>query len=187
MKTYSRGMRQRLGVADVLIKKPSLIIMDEPTSGLDPEASREFLEMILSLKAEGITILLSSHLLYQVQTICDRVGLFNSGKLALYGTVSQLSQQVLGGEYHIQIDAEGSTDAIIDSLSRVSGLSKVRFENGRLYVMEAHSDLRPEAAQAVVSAGGRLFRLDVQTQSLDDIYTAYFKEAGHVTSNIVTG
>jgi ABC-2 type transport system ATP-binding protein len=182
VKTFSRGMRQRLGVADVLIKQPNLIIMDEPTSGLDPEASREFLEMILSLKAEGITIMLSSHLLYQVQAICDRVGLFNAGKLALNGTVSELSMQVLGGAYHIQIEAEGPREAILNGLQRVPGLSNVRVENGRLYAMEAHSDLRPEAAGAVVTAGGRLFRLDVQAQSLDDIYAAYFKEVEHDTS-----
>jgi ABC-2 type transport system ATP-binding protein len=179
VKTFSRGMRQRLGVADVLIKQPNLIIMDEPTSGLDPEASREFLEMILSLKAEGITIMLSSHLLYQVQAICDRVGLFNAGKLALNGSVSELSMQVLGGAYHIQIEAEGTRDAILSGLQRVPGLSNVHAEDGRLYAMEAHSDLRPEAAQAVVTAGGRLFRLDVQAQSLDDIYAAYFKEVEH--------
>jgi ABC-2 type transport system ATP-binding protein len=75
--TFSRGMRQRLGLADVLIKRPQLIIMDEPTQGLDPELAREFLDLIRSLKEEGITILLSSHLLPQVQVICDRVGLFS--------------------------------------------------------------------------------------------------------------
>src|SRR5512134_252950 len=68
--TFSRGMRQRLGLADVLIKRPQLIIMDEPTQGLDPELAHEFLDLIHSLKAEGTTIMLSSHLLHQVQAIC---------------------------------------------------------------------------------------------------------------------
>ncbi|MGC8782225.1 MAG: ABC transporter ATP-binding protein, partial [Anaerolineae bacterium] len=80
---FSRGMRQRLGVADVLIKQPQLIIMDEPTQGLDPEGAREFLEIINGLRRDGITILLSSHLLYQVQAVCDRVGLFHRGRKVL--------------------------------------------------------------------------------------------------------
>jgi ABC-2 type transport system ATP-binding protein len=69
---FSRGMRQRLGLAEVLLKRPQVAILDEPTLGLDPEAAREFLGLIKDLKAEGITVLLSSHLLHQVQEICDR-------------------------------------------------------------------------------------------------------------------
>lgn len=173
--TFSRGMRQRLGVADVLIKQPRLIIMDEPTSGLDPEASHEFLEMIRSLKAEGITILLSSHLLYQVQAVCDRVGLFNHGVMVLKGTVGELAHRVLGGAYRIEVTAEGDPAAMQAALSGVAGLTAIQSTGANTYVMKADQDLRPEVAQAVVAGGGRLFRLDVQLQSLDDIYEAYFK------------
>ncbi len=177
--TFSRGMRQRLGVADVLIKNPRLIIMDEPTSGLDPEASLEFLEMIRTLKKEGITILLSSHLLHQVQAVCDRVGLFHQGKMVLQGAVEELAEQVLGGAYRILLEADGETGAIQQALQQVNGLRNIQVPAPRLYAMEAVADLRPEAAHAVVSTGSRLFRLDLQTQSLEDIYSAYFKEVGH--------
>ncbi len=95
--TYSRGMRQRLGVAEVLIKRPALIIMDEPTLGLDPEAAREFLQTIRDLKAQGITVLVASHLLHQVQAVCDRVGLFHRGRMVLEGTGEELARGVLGG------------------------------------------------------------------------------------------
>src|SRR3546814_11922983 len=82
--TYSRGMRQRLGLADVLIKTPQVIILDEPTLGLDPEGVRELLELIRRLsKEEGLTVLLSSHQLHQVQQVCDRVGVFVGGKLMI--------------------------------------------------------------------------------------------------------
>jgi ABC-2 type transport system ATP-binding protein len=114
--TFSRGMRQRLGLADVLIKQPKLIIMDEPTSGMDPEASREFLEMIDSLKREGITILLASHLLHQVQVVCDRVGLFSKGEMVLQGTVAELAEKILGGAFRILIEAEGDQQAILGAL-----------------------------------------------------------------------
>jgi ABC-2 type transport system ATP-binding protein len=174
--TFSRGMRQRLGLADVLIKNPRLIIMDEPTSGLDPEASHEFLTMIQGLKEEGITILLSSHLLHQVQTVCDRVGLFNQGKMVLQGTVESLAQQVLRGAYRIQVHLEQAQPAIQRALEELPQVKSVRSLNGKGYEVEANQDIRPELARAVITANGRLLSLGVQTQSLDDIYTAYFKE-----------
>ncbi len=174
--TYSHGMRQRLGVADVLIKQPQLIIMDEPTSGLDPERAREFLDLILNLKAEGISILLSSHLLYQVQVVCDRVGLFQSGHMVLEGSVHELARQVLGSAYRVYVQADGPAGALGAALRAVPGVAKVQ-PNGNRYELEAESDLRAEAADAVVKAGGRLLALDVQAPSLDDIYSRYFQEA----------
>ncbi len=92
--TYSRGMRQRLGVADVLMKDPKVIIMDEPTLGIDPEGMRELMLLIRELaQKEKRTILISSHQLYQVQQICDRVGLFVDGKLVACGTIEDLAEQ----------------------------------------------------------------------------------------------
>ena len=114
VRTFSRGMRQRLGVADLLIKRPQLIIMDEPTLGLDPEAARQFLQLIVELGHEGITLMLSSHLLHQVQSVCNRVGLFARGKLQLVGAVPELAQQVLGGGYRIHVQATSVTRAVGD-------------------------------------------------------------------------
>lgn len=176
--TYSRGMRQRLGVAEVLIKRPQLIIMDEPTLGLDPEAAREFLQTILALKEQGITIMLSSHLLHQVQAVCDRVGLFYRGKLALEGTVPDLARRVLGGAYRVRVEADGP--ALDQALRALPGVIEVRRSDGRIYELEATQDLRPEAARAVVQAGGRLFALHAETPSLEEIYARYFQEVDHV-------
>lgn len=95
---YSRGMRQRLGLADVLIKNPEVIILDEPTLGIDPAGVREFLESIGQLsREEGITVLLSSHLLHQVQQVCDRVGIFVKGKLLAQGDIHSLAKQLFPG------------------------------------------------------------------------------------------
>ena len=91
---YSRGMRQRLGLADVLIKNPEIIILDEPTSGIDPAGVQEFIELIRQLsRKEGLTVLFSSHHLDQVQKVCDRVGLFNSGKLVTLIDMSDLKDK----------------------------------------------------------------------------------------------
>lgn len=178
-KTFSRGMRQRLGVADVLLKQPQLIIMDEPTQGLDPEGARAFLHTIKGLQKEGITILLSSHLLYQVQAMCERVGLFRHGRLELEGTVPDLAQRVLGRGYHILLQAEGPAPVLTAALEQLSGAVGVRRDGDHRYRVAATRDLRAEAAQAVVNAGGRLLSLDVEMPSLDDIYTRYFEEVEH--------
>jgi ABC-2 type transport system ATP-binding protein len=180
--TFSRGMRQRLGVAEVLLKRPQLIITDEPTLGLDPEAAHEFLEIIRRLKAEGITILLASHLLHQVQAICDRVGLFHRGQMVLEGTVKELAQHVLGGAYRIQLEVDGSVP-LEEALRRVTGVVNVKHSPPNIYELEAEGDLRAEAARAVVEAGGKLLSLNVETPSLDEIYARYFqREVEHVAA-----
>jgi ABC-2 type transport system ATP-binding protein len=180
VETFSRGMRQRLGLAEILLKRPELIIMDEPTLGLDPEAAREFLIVIRNLKSEGITVLLSSHLLPQMQAICDRVGLFNHGRLALEGTVADLAERVLGGAYRIRVQADGPA-ALADALRRLEGVVSVA-SAGNTYDLEATCDLRAEAARMIVESGARLLALDVEMPSLDEIYTRYFKEVEHAVA-----
>jgi ABC-2 type transport system ATP-binding protein len=98
---YSRGMRQRLGLADVLIKNPEIAILDEPTSGIDPQGVKSFLNLILKLRDEhGLTVLFSSHNLHQVEEVCDRVAIFNGGKLQAVGDIEALSNQVFGESGH---------------------------------------------------------------------------------------
>ena len=108
VRTYSRGMKQRLGIADVLLKDPSIIILDEPTLGIDPEGVRQLIEIIKTLSHDdGRTLLISSHQLYQMQQICDRVGIFFQGKLVACGTIEQLAS-----ESGIDKDGPGILDEI---------------------------------------------------------------------------
>ena len=181
--TFSRGMRQRLGVADVLIKQPQLIIMDEPTQGLDPEGAREFLQIISGLSRDGITILLSSHLLHQVQAVCDRVGLFHRGRKVLEGSVEELARQVLNGAYRVRVEARGEPAAILAALQAIPGALEVTQPAREHYELRTASDLRAQAAEAVVKAGGQLLSLAVETPSLDDIYARYFQEVSHASAN----
>lgn len=177
--TYSRGMRQRLGVAEVLIKRPALIILDEPTLGLDPEAAREFLDIIRNLKAQGITVLVASHLLHQVQAVCDRVGLFRRGRMVLEGTVEELARRVLGGGYRVHVEATGPQAAILEALRRLPDAQKAETTGPERYTVEGRRDLRGDAARAVVEAGGSLRALQLEEPSLDDIYARYFQEVEH--------
>ncbi|RTH06791.1 ABC transporter ATP-binding protein [Thermus scotoductus] len=171
---FSRGMRQRLGLAEVLLKRPKVAILDEPTLGLDPEAAREFLELIKGLKAEGITILLSSHLLHQVQEVCDRVGLFHKGHLVLLGTVEELALRVLGGGYEILVEASPGLE---EAFRRLEGVARVAAEGGRYRILSSR-DLRPELARIAVEQG-ELLSLSLRRPSLDEVYAHYFKEVAH--------
>ncbi|GMR09956.1 MAG: ABC transporter ATP-binding protein [Anaerolineae bacterium] len=177
--TYSRGMRQRLGVAELLIKRPQVVIMDEPTLGLDPEAAHGFLGTIKELREQGITVLLSSHLLHQVQEVCDRVGLFRHGRMLLEGTVRELAEQVLGGGYRIELQVDGPDGDLQRQLQRLPGVTALEMDGADRLVLKTTDDLRPQVAQAVVRSGGRLFSLDLDRPSLDEVYAKYFEEVAH--------
>ncbi len=173
VRTYSRGMKQRLGLADVLLKEPELVILDEPTLGLDPQAAHEFLSMIRQLKGQGMTVILSSHLLHQVQAICDRVGLFKKGEMALVGSVQELAQRVLGGAYRIRLRVIGNIPT--ERLQKLPGVSRVH-RSGEVVTVEAERDLRPELVRAIVEADGDLLEVGLEETTLDEVYRAYYGE-----------
>lgn len=172
--TFSRGMRQRLGLAEILMKGAQIAILDEPTTGLDPHATAELLTIIRGFKAEGVSVLLSSHLLERVQSICDRVALFSAGHIALMGTVPDLGRQVLGGGYAVDIEAEGV--GLADRLALIPGVSGVEQTEINKLRLHADRDVRAEAAAEVVGMHGRLKFLGVQEASLEAIYTRYFED-----------
>jgi ABC-2 type transport system ATP-binding protein len=174
--TYSRGMRQRLGLAEILMKDAQIAILDEPTSGLDPQATAELLAMIRSLKRDGVAVLISSHLLERVQSVCDRVALFQAGSIVLLGTVPELARQVLGGGYNVEVEADG--EGLAEKFSEMAGVKAVDQSGPTRYRLLAERDIRAEAAAVVVNAGGRLRHLLVEEPSLDTIYNRYFQTQG---------
>jgi len=181
--TFSRGMRQRLGLAEIVMKDARIAILDEPTNGLDPQASIDLLDLIRSLKAQGVTIILSSHLLDRVQSVCDRVALFNRGQIALMGTVDALGREVLGGGYVVEIEAAGGTH-IADRLAGLPGVRSVSEPAAGRWRMMCERDMRGEAAAVVVAAGGHLHQLSLDRPSLETIYTRYFQTQGAQTQEV---
>jgi ABC-2 type transport system ATP-binding protein len=176
---FSRGMRQRLALAEIVMKEARVAILDEPTNGLDPQASLELLDLIRALKASGVSILLSSHLLDRVQSVCDRVALFNAGKIALMGTVAELGRQVLGGGYAVEVEADGGRD-VTKRLAALTGVRTATETSPGRWRLTCDRDLRGEAAAEVVAAGGRLKQLSLDQPSLENIYTRYFQNAQEV-------
>jgi len=185
---YSRGMRQRLGLADVLIKNPEVIILDEPTLGIDPAGVREFLDLIVKLsREEGITVLFSSHHLHQVQQVCDRVGLFVGGKLLAEGNIRALSEKLFANSpYTIEAgisvsDHDGKGNPDMGTVSRLKemllGIENVIAVNHEGYALqiECSRDMAPAIARVIVESGAGLNYLNWREYGLDDIYYRYFE------------
>lgn len=176
---YSRGMRQRLGLADVLIKDPEVIILDEPTLGIDPKGVREFLDLIVELsKEKGLTVLFSSHHLHQMQQVCDRVGLFIGGKLLAEGNIQSLSQKLFSSNPYIIEATVGGADKTTQWLNallkHVDGVASVKKKND-LFEIECLKDVTADIARAVVQAGADLTYLNKKEYGLDEIYYRYFE------------
>jgi len=185
---YSKGMRQRLGLAEVLVKNPKIIILDEPTLGIDPEGVREFLDLIVTLsKEQGITVLLSSHHLHQVQQVCDRVGIFVKGKLLAEGDIQTLSQKLFE-EAPLIIEAEitGNNIGLSENdfslrlkmlreyFQDLEEVQSVDFQGEKIRV-GCNEDVSAKIARKTIEVGLDLCRLSKKEYGLDEIYHRYFE------------
>ncbi|MFQ5997380.1 MAG: ABC transporter ATP-binding protein [Dehalococcoidales bacterium] len=173
---YSRGMKQRLGIADVLIKEPKIIFLDEPTAGLDPKGINQLLDLIAGLPKMGTTVVLSSHQLYQVQRVCHRIGILSKGKMVIEGTIDKLGREALaGGRYQIEVETEQPSPQLLDVIRGIKGVINVEAQEDNLLV-STDADLRAEISKAVVQNDFPLIQMKIQEFSLDDIYMRYFRE-----------
>lgn len=173
---YSRGMRQRLGLADVLIKNPEVIILDEPTLGIDPEGVRELLKLIKQLsKEEKITVLLSSHQLHQVQQICDRVGIFVKGKLLAEGNLETLAKKLfIEDNFVIQVKVDPIRAGLIEKVKSIPSVHKVE-QLGQQLEIYCGEDVSAEISKLIVQSGAHLLQLNKKDFGLDEIYHRYFE------------
>jgi ABC-2 type transport system ATP-binding protein len=178
--TYSRGMKQRLGIADILMKDPKVIIMDEPTLGIDPEGMRELTALIKDLSVkDGRTILISSHQLYQVQQICDRVGIFVKGSLIACGRIEDLGKQLENeGGFLLELSAEPFDGRLAELLRGIDGVKDVTKGGEDIFMIRSASDIRAAAVRALLDGGYRLLHLRERGSDLDEIYRRYFEKAG---------
>lgn len=161
--TYSMGMKQRLGVAATLLKDPDLLILDEPTNGLDPAGMAEMREFIRNLGQGRRTVILSSHLMNEVEQICDRVGVIRNGKLVAEGTVDDLR-----GRDHLKIRAEPSNDAY-EVVMKLPDIEQVELLNGYLQIT-ADQDRAPDINRALVCAGIAVSEIRMEQSSLEEVF-----------------
>jgi len=176
--TFSRGMKQRLAIADVLVKMPKVAILDEPTAGIDPEGANQILDLIAQIaKEQEMTIIMSSHLLNHVQRICKRVGIMAKGHMVTEGLVDALGREAFGGgQLRIEVKLTEITSAIVDSVKRIDGVVSVE-RSGEALLINCLQDLRPQIAKAIVDNNGLLIEMKIQSYALEDIYMKYSGEA----------
>lgn len=175
--TYSKGMRQRLGLASVLIKDPKLVILDEPTTGIDPEGTEQVLSLIYKMSKEmGVSILLSSHLLYQVQQICDRVGIMFKGKMVAMGSIEEIGRQALGEREGImKLSYEYINEEALNNLDGIEGIVEKRIDNHSI-ILKFNEDKKLDIVREVVMRGFLPIEVKGREYSLEEIYIRYFRE-----------
>ncbi len=169
--TYSKGMRQRVGLAQALIGRPRLMVLDEPTSGLDPVSRREFYGILDDLAREGAAILLSSHALTEVEARTDRIAILSKGRLVANDTLAALRREA-GLPIHIQVAAR--PDTVRDVADRLSG---TRVNGVRVDLTCGHGDKLARLGQ-IAGLGGLIDDVEVIPPSLEDLYTHFSRRAG---------
>jgi len=175
--TFSKGMKQRLAIADILVKKPKVAFLDEPTSGIDPAGINQMLDLIKQIAHENnMTIVMSSHQLNQVERICTHVGIMSKGKMVAEGALSQLSRKAGGGSIMIDVQLAEVTDEIVSAIRATSGVIKVE-RSGDVLNITCNEDLRRQISRVIQEKGGLVTQMKLRTLALEDIYLKYFKEA----------
>ncbi|WP_285057626.1 ABC transporter ATP-binding protein [Pedobacter ginsengisoli] len=178
--TFSRGMKQRLGLADVLIKQPDVIILDEPTLGIDPSGVREFLTLIKRLsKEQELTVLLSSHHLHHVQQVCDRVGIFVKGKLLAQGNIDTLSGNLFSHEAHVVsftlADVIPQPWSLQQELEQWGSVKQITI-NKKTIEFECRQVITPALVRFFVEKGYDILGVHQKDYGLDEIYQKYFED-----------
>jgi ABC-2 type transport system ATP-binding protein len=168
--SLSRGMQQRLSLARVLVHDPKVLILDEPASGLDPRARIEIRELLRELKRMGKTIMISSHILSELEEMCDNVGIIEQGKLVFQGTIDEIHEK-LGIQRRVRVRVVGDQDKAAEVLSAVPEVEQVRPLEGMLAVdLRDGGDTRGLIAKTLVGAGFDVLELMPERLRLDDAF-----------------
>ena len=177
LESFSRGMKQRIGIASALIKEPKVLFLDEPTIGLDPVGTREIRELIIQLnRKQGLTVVMTSHLLNEVQMTCSRVGIINSGNLVMTDTLANLSNDVNGlGERRVEFKLSEIPKNLAKNLEGIDGVKSVTVEADRLFVSGTpESDYH--VSKSIVDHGAVILIMRSKEYSLEEIFMKYYEE-----------
>jgi ABC-2 type transport system ATP-binding protein len=178
VREFSRGMKQRLGIAEVLVKKPRAVILDEPTLGIDPDGAIRILELIKELNRErGLTVMLSSHQLQQVQEICTRVGIIVKGRLIVQGKMDELGRAVLKDrQWNFLLETAGGANSLEGDLRAIPGVDEIEKRTHGLF-LRCTRDVRPDIVSLLARKNVSLLQLRSEDPTLEEIYLKYFREA----------
>jgi ABC-2 type transport system ATP-binding protein len=167
LRTYSKGMQQRIGIAQALLASPRLVILDEPTSALDPLGRRDVRDLIRRLRAEGVTVFLNSHLLSEVEAVCDRVAIVNHGRVVALGPLDEL----LRGELVVEFRLGTLPDGTLTALERILQVEQVQpGERPRLVARAPDEATVARAVDILVAAGVPVYGVIPERRSLEDLF-----------------
>ena len=173
--TFSHGMKQRLGIADVTIKDPRIAIFDEPTSGIDPEGTEQVLNLIKEMASRKVTVLISSHQLHHIQKICTQVGMFSNGKMVASGQVDRLGREALRkGKFNIILPIAQLTDHLRNEIMKISEVVAID-PTGDCTVVTADDNISKQLEDLVLKTTGLKLQMKVEEFELEEIYMKYFK------------
>ena len=170
---YSTGMRQRLGIAAALLRDPRLLLLDEPATGLDPAGMRDMRLLIRRLADQGMTVLLSSHLLAEIEDVCNRVAIVRQGKIVYEGEIAELKRGA-GTRYWLETTDDERALAVCQAQP---GIADVRIEHGKIS-FTADEDAAGTLSQALVEAGALIHAMAPQTVTLEDIFFSFTEGDG---------
>ena len=178
LESFSRGMKQRVGIASTLIKNPKVVFFDEPTLGLDPLGTKEIRELILKLNKENdLTVVMTSHLLHEIQMTCNKIGIINRGKLVLLDTMENLNKTMSGGEdRRIELRLSDTTPELVKEIESVTGVKSVTQGNGELFVY-CNPDTDLDVSKTITRNGSYILMMRPREYTLEEIFMKYYEEA----------
>jgi ABC-2 type transport system ATP-binding protein len=167
---YSKGMQQRIGIAQALLSNPDLVILDEPSIGLDPVGMVEVRELVKAISKEGRTVFVSSHLLFEVEQICTHVTIINRGEALVSDTLQNVSGMI-SGPATMQVEAINLINPVLEALKGLPYVKDVsRSSNMLTIVLTTRDDVRAEVSQAITKAGGIIVGMNLKGHSLEDVF-----------------
>jgi ABC-2 type transport system ATP-binding protein len=164
LKTFSKGMLQRIGLAQAVMNNPALVFLDEPTSALDPVGRREVRDVIGRFKSEGMTVFLNSHILTEVEQVCDRCAIINHGRVARMGTMHEL----LAEELTVDITLDGVGPDVWSALD--SGVELIGIDNRTVTIRTPDEERIPLLVDGLVRAGARIYAVTPHRRTLEDVF-----------------
>jgi len=167
---YSKGMQQRLGIAQALLNEPELVVLDEPSLGLDPVGMVEVRELIKGIAKEGMTVFISSHLLFEVEQICSHVTIIHRGVSLVSDTLQNVSNK-LSGPATLQVEVAKLSDAIVETVKKLPFVSNVTKDGNTLTIeLKTSDDVRPQVSQKITESGGVIVSMSLKGQTLEEVF-----------------
>ncbi|WP_227374750.1 ABC transporter ATP-binding protein [Haladaptatus halobius] len=168
---YSKGMSQRLALAMALVGEPELLILDEPSTGLDPNGAREMREIVRAEQDRGATVFFSSHILGQVEAVCDRVGILRDGELVAEDSIDGL-REATGADTRLRIETTSLPPGALDRVREIDGVSGVNRDGNTLFVA-CETNVKTTVIAALENAGADIDDFETEEASLEDLFVAY--------------